>query len=63
MANKVNFLQWLFCKHPNMQFVRNLYGDELNHASLTTVYRSVWQCADCLMFENRRELHDDKGRL
>lgn len=36
-----------FCKHKNISFVRNIYGDEINHISLRKVYRSWWKCSDC----------------
>lgn len=37
----------LFCKHKNMTFVRNIYGDEINRISLKHIYRSEWRCNDC----------------
>lgn len=51
----MTFLQWLFCKHRNLAFVRNIYGDEINHCG---GYRSLWHCPDCKMEEYRRELHE-----
>ena len=36
----------IFCQHPVEQqsFVRNIYGDEINHAG---GMRSIWVCRGC----------------
>ena len=49
MAKEGNmgFIQRLFCNHKNIKFIRNIYGDEINHVSLSKVYRSWWECSDC----------------
>ena len=39
----------LFCKH-NYKFVRNIYGDEINHLNGK---RSVWVCEKCGKLEYR----------
>ncbi len=41
------WIKRVFCKHCNVEFVRNIYGDEINHVSLSKVYRSWWRCVDC----------------
>lgn len=37
----------ILCRHRNLVFVRNIYGDEINWCG---GYRSVWQCCDCGRF-------------
>lgn len=37
----------MFCKHKNLKFIRNIYGDEINYISLKMIYRSEWKCKDC----------------
>lgn len=37
-----------------MHFVRNVYGDEINHLGGK---RSVWRCQDCGSIVYRGELH------
>ena len=41
------FLKQLFCKHESLNFVRNIYGDEINAVSVTKIYRSWWECSNC----------------
>ena len=36
-------IKQFFCKHNNIEFVRNIYGDEINTANA----RSVWKCKYC----------------
>lgn len=36
-------LRKLFCKHENKKFIRNIYGDEINHQNA----RSLHRCQDC----------------
>ena len=33
-----------FCLHPNLKFVRNIYGDEIN---VWSGNRSIWRCRRC----------------
>lgn len=40
-------LKKIFCKHENLEFIRNIYGDEINRVSLKHIYRSIWKCKDC----------------
>ena len=37
------FFKRLFCRH-EYEFVRNIYGDEINHVG---GYRSWWRCKKC----------------
>lgn len=40
----LKWLMGLFCKHTEQRFIRNIYGDEINHCNGS---RSVWQCKKC----------------
>ena len=42
-----------FCKHPDMTFSRNVFGDEINWLK----GRSVWRCGKCDGFIVRQNLH------
>jgi len=46
----------IFCRHKEAVFVRNIYGDEINHVSLSKVYRSWWRCCHCGAWVARQEL-------
>lgn len=39
----MKIIKRFFCKHNNIEFVRNIYGDEINYANA----RSVWKCKYC----------------
>ena len=43
----MKIIKRIFCKHKNLIFVRNIYGDEINQVSLKHTYRSIWICEDC----------------
>jgi len=52
------WLRRLFCKHLGpAEFVRNIYGDEINYAG---GQRSLWKCARCGALTARDNLY---GRL
>lgn len=40
-------LKKLFCKHEDLEFVRNIYGDEINRINYRKIYRSIWLCKKC----------------
>lgn len=42
----------LFCEH-EYEFVRNIYGDEINACG---GYRSIWKCKKCGKIEYRKNL-------
>lgn len=44
----------LFCRHQNLEFVRNLYGDEIVDWGWK---RSVWACKRCDAAVGKDELH------
>lgn len=52
----MKLLKRLFCRHNDCVFVRNIYGDEINHVSLSRVYRSWWRCRRCSALVPRQEL-------
>ena len=36
------------CKHENLLFIKNLFGDNINRYSTNkTIARSLWRCKDC----------------
>lgn len=38
----------MFCKHTDLEFVENIYGDRINYYSTgKTIYRSIWKCKKC----------------
>lgn len=43
----------LFCKHKNITFLRNVYGDEINYINA----RSIWVCKDCNRTIRKNELY------
>lgn len=43
----MNIFKRIFCKHKNIYWVRNIYGDEINDISSRHIYRSIWRCKDC----------------
>lgn len=48
----MNLLKRLFCEH-EYEFVRNIYGDEINACR---GYRSIWKCKKCGKIEYRKNL-------
>lgn len=48
------WLKTLFCGHPNPEFQRNIYGDEIN---LSGGNRSIWVCPNCGGTEYRPDPH------
>lgn len=49
----MNWLRKLFCRHPDLRFVRNIYGDVINECGGK---RSVYKCADCGRYVYKNEL-------
>jgi hypothetical protein len=47
------WLKRLLCSHPRIDFVRNIYGDEI---ILRGMKRSEWKCAKCGALILRDEL-------
>lgn len=40
----LKYLSRLFCKHCDLAFLRNIYGDEIRERGWK---RSIWQCMSC----------------
>ena len=41
-------LKQLFCKHHNVEFLGNIYGDLIDCVStFKKINRSAWRCKDC----------------
>lgn len=51
----MSWLKRLFCKH-DYEFVRNIYGDEINHVGGR---RSWWRCRKCGKWIARDKLGGD----
>jgi len=49
-----NFIQKFCCEH-DYEFVRNIYGDEINHLG---GMRSEWRCIKCGNIQYREEYHN-----
>lgn len=36
------------CKHNDLEFYKNIYGDNINgYSSGVPIYRSIWRCKNC----------------
>ena len=45
------------CEH-DWKFVRNIYGDEINHCG---GYRSLWECRKCGRLQWRESLYQEEN--
>jgi hypothetical protein len=52
----LTFIRRLFCQHREFDFVRNIYGDEINHCGGK---RSLWRCKGCGSAVLHARLHPD----
>jgi len=50
----MEFLKQLFCKHSQIDFVRNIYGDEINHFNGN---RSLLKCKECGKYILKQDLY------
>ena len=57
----MKIIRRIFCKHKNLIFVRNIYGDEINQVSLKHTYRSIWVCEDCGKIIYKGELYEERN--
>lgn len=57
----MKIIRRIFCKHKNLIFVRNIYGDEINQISLKHTYRSIWVCEDCGKIIYKGELYEERN--
>lgn len=46
-------IKMIFCRHKEIEFRRNIHGDEINH---TGGMRSMWKCKRCDKFIYKKEL-------
>ena len=51
----MNWIKSLF-KRCEYEFVRNIYGDEINHCG---GYRSLWRCKKCGRLQWREQLYKE----
>lgn len=52
MIKIFNWFKRFWCEH-EYEFVRNIYGDEINECG---GYRSLWKCSKCGKYQHRKEL-------
>jgi hypothetical protein len=51
---RVNLLKALFCRHKDLKFWDNVYGDRITHLSTSKeTCRSLWECQKCGMLVKR----------
>jgi len=50
------------CKHKYI-FIRNIYGDEINHISSSKIYRSWWECERCNKYQLSEKLFNIGGEI
>ena len=57
-------LRKILCKHKDIEdieFIRNVYGDEINQLSGKNIVRSIWRCKNCRRIIYKGNLYmDDK---
>ncbi len=69
---KISMPKWikrLFCKHPVLNWVRNVHGDEINLLSTSKkIARSLHECEDCgkwvtsdSLFLDPRDIKGEEG--
>lgn len=47
------------CKHKSIEFIRNVYGDEINVLSSDRmIVRSIWKCKNCGKIIYKGRLND-----
>jgi hypothetical protein len=52
-----NFIKGLFCKHIELEFIRNFYGDEIIRSNWK---RSKWICKTCKKYIYREEYVEEE---
>lgn len=55
-------LRKILCKHNDIEFVRNIYGDEINQVSGKNIVRSIWRCKHCgrIIYKGNLYMENDK---
>lgn len=52
----INIIKRLFCKHNNLTFIRNIYGDQINMiGTVDKISRSEYVCNNC-----GKRIYEDK---
>lgn len=54
-----DLIKRLLCRHRDLRFVRNLYGDQIIQAGYK---RSEWKCNHCGAWVLKSALHDDAAQ-
>ena len=49
----IEFIKRLFCRHYKVEFVSNVYGDQINYFNC----RSFWKCVKCGEYVKSQQLH------
>lgn len=57
MGVMFGFIKRLLCRHRDLAFVRNLYGDQIIHAGYK---RSEWRCCKCGAWVLKGALHHEQ---
>lgn len=47
-------IRQVFCLHRRLEFVRNIYGDEINYSGGN---RSLWTCLNCHALIGKKNLY------
>lgn len=55
-------LRKILCKHKDIEFIRNVYGDEINQLSGKNIVRSIWNCKNCgkIIYKGDLYMENDK---
>lgn len=55
-------LRKILCKHKDIEFIRNVYGDEINQLSGKNIVRSIWKCKNCgkIIYKGDLYMENDK---
>ena len=55
-------LRKILCKHKYIEFIRNVYGDEINQLSGKNIVRSIWRCKKCrrIIYKGNLYMENDK---
>lgn len=51
------YFKRLFCRHTELDFVRNIHGDEIIYSGWK---RSVWRCKHCTTYKLQDQLHKEE---
>lgn len=59
--NGGKMLRKISCKHNDIEFIRNIYGDEINQLSGKNTVRSIWRCKNCgrIIYKGKPYMEND----